>query len=173
IDLSLSDGFQMVLQGNNCRYDIERQHPCLKALYFDIDDNFRTLRFFPPVGDVRRNRLLQIVDVINENTVQLIHFWIDVAWHRDIDEEHWAVLAPAQKQFSMLAPEDGVRRAGGCDNNVGAIAGVVELFKTDSFTAEPGSQLPCALVRAIGYKNRSRAVRQKVTCSQVAHLAGS
>src|SRR2546423_349311 len=44
IDLSLSDGFQMVLQRDNCRYDIQRLHPCLKALYFAIDDNFRPLR---------------------------------------------------------------------------------------------------------------------------------
>ena len=64
----------------------------LEALDFDFDDGFGALRFFLAIGNVRGDHLLQIVDVVDEDAVQLVHLRIDVARHGDIDEEHGTVL---------------------------------------------------------------------------------
>jgi len=41
-------------------------------LDFAIDDCFGFLRFLSAISHVRRDRLLQVVDVIDENAVQLV-----------------------------------------------------------------------------------------------------
>ncbi len=58
------------------------------------------------------NHLLQIVDVVNEDAVQLVHLRIDVAWDRNVDEEHGAIAAAGQELLTMFLAEDGMRRAG-------------------------------------------------------------
>ena len=87
----------------------------------------------PAVGDVRDDYLLQVVDVVDEDAVQLVHLRIDIARHRDIDEEHGTVTAAAQETLAVLLAEDGVRRAGGADDDVGARNGVVELLERYRF----------------------------------------
>ena len=78
---------------------------------FAFDDVFGALGLFLAIGDVRGHGLLQIVDVVDENAVDLVHLRIDVARHRDIDEEHGTVLAAAHEHFAVFAPENSVRRA--------------------------------------------------------------
>jgi hypothetical protein len=69
---------------------------------FAIDDRLRLFRFLLAIGDVRTDRLLQIVDVIDENAVDLVHRRIDVARNGDIDKEHGLVLAQRHELFAVF-----------------------------------------------------------------------
>ena len=81
--------------------------------------SFGAIGFHAAVGHMRSDNLLQVVDIVDEDAVQLVHLRIDVARNRDIDEEHRPVAAAAQELLAMLFAEDGVRRAGGADDDVG------------------------------------------------------
>src|SRR2546425_12823276 len=70
----------------------------------------------------------------------------------------------------MLPPEDGVWCAGGGDDNIRAIAGLIELLKQNHLAVKFPRQLSRAFMSAIGYKDRSRPMRHQVTRSQFAHL---
>jgi len=54
------------------------------------------------------DRLLQIVDVVNKNAVDLVHFRIDVARYGDIDKKHGLVLAQRHELFAVFAFEDEI-----------------------------------------------------------------
>src|SRR2546427_2844336 len=70
----------------------------------------------------------------------------------------------------MLPPEDGVWCAGGGDDNIRAIAGLIELLKQNHLAVKFPRQLSRAFMSAIGYKDRSRPMRHQVARSQFAHL---
>ena len=63
--------------------------------------------------------LLQVVDVVDEDAFELVHRRVHVAGHGNVDEEHGPVAAAMQEGLAVLAAEDGVRRAGGADDDVG------------------------------------------------------
>src|SRR5207245_21875 len=70
----------------------------------------------------------------------------------------------------MLPPEDGVWCAGGGDDNIRAITGLIELLKQNHLAVKFPRQLSRAFMSAIGYKDRSRPMRHQVARSQFAHL---
>ncbi len=69
--------------------------------------------------------------------------------------------------------KDGMRRARGSDDDVSAVAGVVEVLEVDGLAVELLGQCGRALVGAIGDKDGSRAVRKQMACGQFAHLPGA
>ena len=78
---------------------------------------------------VGRGHLLQVVDVVDKDAVQLVHLRVHVAGHGNVDEKHGAVAAAVQEGLPVLGAEDGVRRAGGADDDVGAAGGLVKLVE--------------------------------------------
>ena len=78
-------------------------------------------------ASLRRSRRLasatdvQVVEVVEEDAVELAHRGLDVARHRDVDEEQRplppAALPRAASTSSLL--DDGARRAGAADHDVG------------------------------------------------------
>src|SRR3989475_1107717 len=70
----------------------------------------------------------------------------------------------------MLSPENGVWCAGGGDDNIRAITGLIELLKQNHLAVKFPRQLSRAFMSAIGYKDRSRPMRHQVARSQFAHL---
>ena len=77
----------MILQRYDGGHHVERLDAGLESFDFQGDDGFGALSFLTPVGDVAGDRLLQVVDIVDENTIQLVHRRVYIAWHRDIDEE--------------------------------------------------------------------------------------
>jgi len=137
---------------NDAAFRLIAPVPAVEFLDLAIDDRLRLFRFLLAVGDVRTDRLLQIVDVINENAIELVHLRVDVAWNRDIDEEHGLILAPRHELFAVFAPEDEVGRSGRSDHNVGALAGVIEPAELDRLSVEFLRQANRPVVGAVGHK---------------------
>src|SRR5581483_6954902 len=96
--------------------------PLMEALDLGGDDGLGIDGLTAALFLVGGGYLLQIVNIVDEDAVELIHLRINVARNGDIDEEHGPVAAAMQKSLAMLAAEDGVRRACRCDHDVG-IAG--------------------------------------------------
>ena len=84
-----------------------------------------------------------------------------------------SVFAAGEKLLSVLAAENGVRRSGGSDDDVGAVAGGVEILELDGLSVELLRQADGALVGSVGDKDRSAAVGHQVAGSEFAHLAGA
>ena len=99
----------MILQRNDRGNHIKSLQARLKAFNLAFDNVRGALRLFFAIRDVRSHGLLQIVDVVDEDAVHLVHLRIDIARHRNIDEEHGTILAAAHEQFAVLAAEDSVR----------------------------------------------------------------
>src|SRR5581483_5026054 len=101
--------------------------------------------------------LLQIVNIVDEDAVELIHLRINVARNGDIDEEHGPVAAAMQKSLAMLAAEDGVRRACRCDHDVGIAGDLVEPGEINYLGNDTAIEIvghaACALRRAIRHQN--------------------
>src|SRR5947209_19658387 len=70
----------------------------------------------------------------------------------------------------MLPPEDGVRCAGGGDDNIRAITGLIELLEQNHLAVKFPRQLRRALMSTIGYEDRTCPVGHQVARSQFAHL---
>ena len=102
----------MILQRHDRRYHVERAQAGFEALDFAGNDGFGEFGFLAAVGNVARDRLLQVVDVVSEDAVELGHFRRDVAGHGDIDEEHGPVLAAGEELLSVFAAKNRLRRTG-------------------------------------------------------------
>ena len=95
---------------------------CRRQVEIDLagDDGFGGGGLAAAVGEVGCGDLLQVVDVVDEAAFDLVHERIDVAGDGDVDEEHGAVAAALHKALAVGAEEDGLRGAGGGEDDVGA-----------------------------------------------------
>src|SRR5579862_1344024 len=116
VDLGLADGLKMILQAHDGWDHIKRVQARFEAgfkvFHLAGDYGFGEFGLFAAVGDVAADRLLQIVDIVGKDAVELGHLRRHVPRHRDVDEKHRLVLAAGEELFSVLAAEDGMRRAG-------------------------------------------------------------
>src|SRR6266446_4037058 len=161
INLGLANGFEMVLQTDDGRNHVESLQASVESVDLTIDDRLSLIRFLLAIRDVGTDRLLQIVDVVDENAVELVHLRIDVARDGDVNKEHRAVAAEGHQLFAMLGPEDEMRRAGRGNHDIGAFARVVKSAKLDRLSVEFVRQPDGAVVRAIGNKDRRGAMREQ------------
>src|SRR5438477_10407553 len=115
----------MVLQRHDRGDNIECLNPCLETLDLAVNDGFRALGLLLAGSDVGGYGLLQIVDIVDEDGIQLVHPGINVARRSNVGEVHGTVLAAAEKHFAVLASDDGMPRAGGGNGVVAAIASVI------------------------------------------------
>src|SRR6202158_4657323 len=162
INLGLANGFEVVLQADDGGNHVESLQASVEFFDFAIDDRFRLFGFLLAIGDVRRDRLLQIVDVIDEDAIDLVHLRIDVAGNGDIDKEHGLVFAQRHELFAVFGPADEGRRAGRGNYDVGAITGVIKAVELDRLSVKFLRQPDGAVVGAVGDKERGGAVREQM-----------
>ena len=173
VDFGLTNGLEVVLQRDNRGHDIEGLDARLKALDLAVDNSFRAVRFFLAVGHVRGDSLLQVVNVVDEDAVELVHLRIDIARDSNVDEEHGAVLTAAKEQLAVLRAEDSMRRARRSDDDIAAVACLIELLKVDSLAVEFLRQVCCAVVGTVGHKDGRATMGEQMTSSEFAHLSRS
>src|SRR5579862_7639506 len=97
IDLCLANRFQVILQADDGRNNIERLKASVKLSDLVVDDELGPIGFLLAVSDVRADGLLEIVDIVDKDTVELVHLGIDVAGNGNIDEEHRPVAAAGEE----------------------------------------------------------------------------
>ena len=122
MQLCLANFFRALLQGDDGRRNVDGSLSQMEALDLGGDQGFRIDCLAAAFGKMRGGNLLQIVDVVDEDAFELAHLRIDVAGHGNVDEEHGAVAAAMQKGLPVLPTEDGLRRAGGADDDVSSLA---------------------------------------------------
>ena len=194
-ELGLADGFGGVLQGDDGGDCVARVDALEVELDLAADDGFGGGGLSAAVGEVGGGDLLEVVDVVDEAAFDLVHARIDVAGNGDVDEEHGAVAAAFHEALAVGAEEDGLRGAGGGDDDVGACGLGVELIEGNDFggAGEAGAvdgngavgelhgdligdlagELRGALGSAVGDENGGCALLDEMAGGEVGHLARS
>ena len=99
----------------------------------------------------------QVVDAVEEHVVELARFGLDVARHREIDDEHRRVAARLDHPLEQPLADDRQRARGAGDDDVELVQPVGQLVQRDRVGAEALGELLAALERAVGDGDRLRA----------------
>ena len=131
IDLGLANSFEVILQADDGGVDIQRLQPGVEFFHLAVNDGLGLFRLFLAIRDMGTDRLLQIIDIVNEDSVEFVHLRIDVARDGDIDKKHGAVTPAGKKLLGVFGTEDKVGRAGRRDHDVSAVAGIMQPAELD------------------------------------------
>ena len=175
LDLGEANFFCSLLQRDDGRSGVDGALALMEALDFGGDDRLGVNGLDAALFHVRGGDLLQVVDVVDEDAVELVQLRIDVARDGDIDEEHGPVAALVKEGLAVLGAEDGMRRAGGADDDVGAAGGVIEMLEFDDLGDNGAGKLlghaAGALGGAIADENFAGALLHKMARGNLAHFA--
>ena len=163
----------MILQRHNRRHHVEGVQASFEAFDFAGNNRFGEFGFLAAVGDVAADGLLQVVDVVGEDAVELAHLGRNVAGHGNVDEKHRTVLAAREELLAVFAAKDRVGRARRSDDDVGAVARVIEILELDGLAVKPLRQSDRTIIGAVRHKDGGAAVGHQVAGSEFAHLAGA
>ena len=125
----LADGFSGLLQGDDGGDGVAGLLALKVELDLAADDGFGGGGLATAVGEVGGGDLLEVVNVVDEAALDLVHEGIDIARDGDVDEEDGAVAAEFHEALAVGAEEDGLRGAGGGEDDVGAGGLGVELVE--------------------------------------------
>src|SRR6516164_7460080 len=95
--LRLADLFGSCLHVDKGGHNIERVEAALVTDELLLEDFLGALGFAGAVGEIGGGNRLQIVYVVQEDTVEAVDLRIDVARYCDIDDEHGAVATAVEK----------------------------------------------------------------------------
>jgi hypothetical protein len=168
----------LLLEGLDGWDGVARLNTLLIFVYFPADDCLCGLGLAAAVCEVGGGDLLEIVDVVNEATFDLVHAGVDVTGDGDVDEEHGAVAAAVQEVLTVGASEDLLRGSGTGDNDVGAIGLLVKRVEGDDCSGdrgveEFGSELFGAGLSSIGDEDAGCSVLDEMAGGEFGHLAGA
>ncbi len=78
----MANSFEMILQADDGGDDIQRLQPGMEFFDLAVNDGLGLFRLFLAVRDMGTDRLLQIIDIVDEDSVEFVHLRIDVARER-------------------------------------------------------------------------------------------
>ena len=137
------------------------------------DQFFGALCRAPAFADVRFDDLGEIVDRIQIDVAQLRHFGFDVARHRDVDHEHRAVAAAADRGFDGAFTEHRERTAGGRNDDVVLREHARYVGELDRARTEVRCQRTRVGERAVRDRHRTDAGIAQVLRDQFDRVAGA
>ena len=172
-DFIAAELLQAFAQLDDGRCNLARLKLQAKGLHFLIDDLLGPHCFLEPFFEVRINNLLQIIDVVHERIVDLIHCRIDISGHGDIDEKYRLVLPPMNDLLRQILSDDEVRCACRGNDDVGADHMIGEVLERDSRTLEDLCQLHRAFECPVRDQNRRNTRALQMLGGKFAHLAGA
>src|SRR4051812_34856647 len=85
---------------------------------FLLNDRFTPRDLFLALLQVIVGDGLQVVDVVEVDILEEIHFRLDVAGHRDVDQKQRPVFSELHQWLELLAIEDVMRRSGAADHDI-------------------------------------------------------
>ena len=127
--------------------------------------------FLHALAQVGVDDLLQVVDVVQEDVVEVVDRGLDIARHRDIDEEHRLITAGRDDTLHLLLPQDVVRRARRGDHDIDLRQHADETGIFDWRPLEKLRHFDGALVGPVGDEDVRRAGAAQVPRRQLRHLA--
>ena len=102
LDFRRPPQLQLFLQADDGGRNFARLQAQHHALHFFANDVFGLHGDFDAAFDVGFDHTVQIVDVVQEHVVEVIHLRFDIARHRDVDQEHRPVLAPSDDRLASV-----------------------------------------------------------------------
>src|SRR5436309_8699899 len=106
-------------QGGDLGDDVPRGLPLAEASGLLRDDRLRARCLATPRVETLRHNRLEVVDVVEIAPLQLVDLRIEVARHRDVDQEQRSTLSGREHPLYLRAGDDEARGAGRRDDDVG------------------------------------------------------
>ena len=117
-ELAGADLLELLLEAHDGWRDLGHFEPRHHPLHFFHHHVLGVIGFLGALAEVGVDDFLQVVDVVQEDVVELVHGRLDIARHSDIDEEDRLVAARGDDALHLVLVEDVVRRAGAGDEDV-------------------------------------------------------
>ena len=111
-DLAGADLLELLLQADDGGRDLGHLEPRHHALDLFGHQRLGVVGLLHALAQVGVDHFLQVVDVVEEDVVEVVDRGLDIARHRDIDQEHRLVAAGGDDALHLLLVQDVVRRAG-------------------------------------------------------------
>ena len=169
----LHDRVAVLAQGRDRRQGIELAQPACEAPDLLLDDLVRARRLLGARGEVAGDDRLEVVDVVQRHPFELAAGGVDVARHRDVDQQQRPLPALGHHQLELLSAHDRVGRGGRAEHDVGREQLVGQFVQPDDRPAEAFGQAQRAVGVAVGDEDRARALLGESPCGQLAGLAGA
>ena len=170
LHLRLADLFQSILEHHDRRRGFPRLQPKHQPFHLFGDDLLGLLRFLQSPIAVRLNYFLQIVNVVQEDIVDLIHRRLDIAGNCNVDQEHWTVAAYVDRTLHVLAGNDVLGRTAGGNHDVHLRQRLLELFILHHFAIEQSSHGIGSRARSIGHEYARSAGPPQMARREFSHL---
>ena len=177
-EFGLANSFCTLLEGEDGGDGVAGDEALLVFGYLVGDDVLGGFGLAATVGEMGGGDLLEVVDVVDEAALDLIHAGVDVAGNGDIDEEHGAAATALEEVLAVGAGEDLLGGAGGGDDDVGAFSLIVEGVEGDDGggaggAAELVGDLLGAGLGAVGDEDGGSTLLDEMTGGEIGHLAGT
>lgn len=138
-----------------------------------LDQRFRLVRGRLTMAAVLLDDLVEVVHGVEKDVVEVADFRLDVARHSDIDHEDGAVAALLERPFGHALAENGKRRRGGGDDDIGAHQGLGDLVQRDRLGIELLRQHLGPLAGAVGHDHVAHPGLAQMARHQLNGLAGA
>ena len=161
------------MQCFNRRVYFECLQLCLEPLGFFGDNLFGVCGFVLPLFEVGSDNSLEVIDVIEECTVNVTDISIDVARHRDVNKEHVAVFPFPHDVGEGPRCDEILWCIGGTNDDVGINEEAEVAFVSDGGAAEFFGDFDGAFVGAIRDDDVGNAVGDEMLRREFAHFAGT
>ncbi len=136
-----------------------------------LDQALRGRGFLPSLAQVGVGHRLQVVEVVEEDARQARNRGVDVAGHRDVDEEERPLAALGAGRLHVGARDDEAGGSRPADHDVGPGQLGAERLEGRRPAAQSGRELLGLLERAPAQDGGPRPVAHQVPGRQLAHLA--
>src|ERR671910_1377629 len=160
-ELTSPDRLRPLAERGDRGHDVPRCQPLAKTLGLGGGDRLGLgeLRLAAWGGLV--NDRLEIVDVVQVTTRQLVDRWIEVSRDGEIDQQQRSALPRRERPGELVLRQHVAGRARGGDDDVRRLRRVDKAVELDRRAAELLSELPASRLRAVGdERERGTALRQ-------------
>src|SRR6516164_1225020 len=138
-----------------------------------LDQTITRIRFFFSLIEFLLSDHVQRIQIINEDTIEMMNRWLNVARDRKINDEERTIPTCTQNRFKLLLCHDRVRRGSGSNQDIKIVKLVFPVVEPQSTATHDLSESYCTVMRTIGYKDLPGSARMKASGCFLARIACS